>query len=318
MKKLFALAALIFAANIIAPLPASAQQTRLFGSPMVQDSGWMMLDGHTIELWGINMLAGDQQCWKGDKSWACGEEAMTAFKLFAEGQLVTCDIKAQREDGLSFATCWRDVEGGQIDLARHLVNQGLAFAKPEVSGNFYTLDQNEARRKRLGIWTSRFQTAEDWRNSIPNFVGYEMEPEPEKPAPTIVNNTIVNHYTNRIFTNPDQKVIVLPSGSPVIVRDRNQWRDERRHDQPHGKNNEKTDRPHEANPTPEATKAVIAPAPQQVPAPTASPEKPTIGKTSDTSPPVPAAPVVINNFTATPVGNALDLTASTATGSGKP
>jgi endonuclease YncB( thermonuclease family) len=202
-----------------APTPTLAQTPpKLFGTPMIIDAGRMMLDGHTVELWGINMLAGDQPCWQGDRTWSCGEESLTAYKHFVDGQLVSCDIKDATTEGLTIAQCW--LQDGQQDIARHLIVKGWAFAKREISGNYYGLDEDTARKNRLGIWTSRFQTAEDWRNSVPNFVDYEMAAEPVKTPPPVIQQTIINNYNyGQVLRSwPDgRRIILLPDGRTVRI-----------------------------------------------------------------------------------------------------
>lgn len=209
----------MLAVSLIIQPPSHAQDAqRLFGTPMIIDAGRMMLDGHTVELWGINMLAGDQPCWQGDQTWSCGEEALTAYKHFVEGQLVSCEIKEARNDGLTVAQCWRQDEQNQ-DIARHLIVKGWAFARREVSGNFYGLDEDNARKNRLGIWTSRFQTADDWRNSVPNFVEYEMAAEPVKVPPPVIQQTIINNYNygQIVRSGPDGRIVLLPDGRYLRV-----------------------------------------------------------------------------------------------------
>jgi hypothetical protein len=50
-------------------MPAFAgEEQELSGSPIVQDSGTLVLNGRKIVLWGITTLDGDQQCWLGQRA----------------------------------------------------------------------------------------------------------------------------------------------------------------------------------------------------------------------------------------------------------
>ncbi|MDD3287929.1 MAG: thermonuclease family protein [Alphaproteobacteria bacterium] len=198
----------LYAALIIAVAftfsPAYAEESAdLFGSPMVEESGQMTLDGVRIDFWGIHALAGDQQCWTMDeKPWPCGEHASTALKHYVSGKLVRCKIKETANKNKTFAQCFFDSDDKTHDIARYLVSNGWAMDNSEQSLGLYENDEQEARHKRRAIWTSRFQTAEDWRNGIDRYIKYEMEPEPDSeksaevtkiapPTPVIVQPVIV-------------------------------------------------------------------------------------------------------------------------------
>ncbi len=196
---------IIFTAMIAVTQVRAGEAGELFGSPVVLDSGLIMLDGHQVALWGIETLADDQQCWQEDRAWDCGEQAATALKHFVQGQLVKCQVKGELGDSGISAQCFR-VRGDKVsDIARYLVVHGWAMDEEGCSGGMYALDQERARRERRGIWTSRFQTAADWREGVQRFVEYELEPEPVI-MPRIVNETTVNNATtNIIIMGPHKK-----------------------------------------------------------------------------------------------------------------
>ncbi|MDD5587371.1 MAG: hypothetical protein PHY92_10545, partial [Alphaproteobacteria bacterium] len=52
------------------------------------------------------------------------------------------------------------------------VKRGWALNQDEESEGLYAPDQDEAHFKRHGIWTSRFQTPEDWRDGVQRFVDH--------------------------------------------------------------------------------------------------------------------------------------------------
>jgi len=173
------------------PSARAEPPNEIFGTPVVQDQGFLMLQGRQIALWGIDTLAEDQQCWKEERAWRCGEQAASTLKHYAEGQLVTCEVKSDLGGGRISAQCFRDKSGKAHDIARYLVRQGWAMDQTETSGGFYKQEQEEARLRRRGIWTSRFQTAADWRDGVQRYVEYEEAPEPEVTIKT-VNQTVIN------------------------------------------------------------------------------------------------------------------------------
>jgi len=196
---------------VLGVMPAhAADSNELFGTPVVLDSGLMMLDGRQVSLWGIETLAEDQKCWQADRAWDCGEQATIVLKHFIEGQLVKCQTKDVLGDGGIGAQCFRIRGDKTNDIARYMIMQGWAMDDEETSGGLYEQDEDVARQQRRGIWTSRFQTAEDWRDGIQEFVEYDMIPEAEL-APKIVNQTIINNNTTNIFPlKPRQNDIYNP------------------------------------------------------------------------------------------------------------
>jgi endonuclease YncB( thermonuclease family) len=211
---LFALGALFL------PSATHAGEPReLFGTPMVQDSGLLMLDGQEVRLWGIATLAGDQQCWQNDRAWSCGEQATAALKHHIGGWLVRCQIKDDSGDGRVSAICLREQQDKPYDIARYLVAHGWAMDQRDVSGGLYAMEEGEARQKRRGVWTSRFQTAADWRDGIQRYVDYEAAPEPQATTTIVNNNTINNTVAVPFFTvgHPVHPPRITPPPPPTAT-----------------------------------------------------------------------------------------------------
>lgn len=166
--ELFAFAFLAFFGGSVARASESATLT---GVPLVLDSGTIMINGTTLHLWGIAALAEDQQCWHGQNAWHCGEQATIALKHFVENQPVICEIKDENDDGKPSARCTFEIRDHTFDMARFLIRHGWAMDDDNESEGLYAEDQKEAQRRGRGIWTSRFQTAEDWREGVQRFVG---------------------------------------------------------------------------------------------------------------------------------------------------
>lgn len=151
------------------------------GVAVVQDTSTLVINGEKIALWGIDALAPDQKCWQGETPWNCGEEASMALKHFAEGKLITCDVQHPAdEDGPARAKCYRLKGEMKKDIVEYLIRRGWAMDRGETSGGAYFAVEQEAQADKRGVWGSRFQTAQDWKDGIQRFVG---EDEMEQQAP---------------------------------------------------------------------------------------------------------------------------------------
>ena len=155
----------------------AADAPELSGTPAVLPTGLIMIEGHDLTLWGIDPLAIDQKCWHDNRAWDCGEEALTVLRHYLTGNQARCVVKTETS-----AQCFRIKEGKEDDIARHMVSQGWARDRQEDSGGLYAPDQAEARSNRRGVWTSRFQSAEDWKNGVPHYIEYQAAP-PKAPVP---------------------------------------------------------------------------------------------------------------------------------------
>ena len=141
-------------------------QTIVIGRPAIKDSGNLFMNGIHLRLWGVDTLAPDQQCWEGDMAWCCGEEATMALKHFIHGKKMKCTIiKAGDENNPPLAQCEKLRSFRKKDLSRFLVFHGFATANVQD----YKPAERKARKMKRGIWSSRFQSAADWRDGIQRF-----------------------------------------------------------------------------------------------------------------------------------------------------
>lgn len=163
--------------------PAQANQPqKIAGVPVVQETGKLIIKGQPIALWGIDSLAPDQQCWQGETSWCCGEHALMALRHYVEGRSVECEIQHQADDqGPAIAKCYRVKGPNRFDIARNLIANGWALERGETTGGAYFADEQAAQDNKRGVWSGRFQTAQDWKDGVQKFVG-EESPEDTEPA----------------------------------------------------------------------------------------------------------------------------------------
>ncbi|MDD3181889.1 MAG: hypothetical protein PHD48_03685 [Alphaproteobacteria bacterium] len=166
--------------------PANADHLEtLHGVAVVEDMGTLAINGTRVSLWGMDMLAPDQQCWQNDEAWPCGEEALMALKHFAGGRIVECEMQtAPDKDGPALAKCYRWKRTRKIDIAEHMIAEGWALERGATSGGIYYWAEQSAQTNKEGAWSGRFQTAQDWRDGIQRFVGEDdPDQQPESDSP---------------------------------------------------------------------------------------------------------------------------------------
>jgi endonuclease YncB( thermonuclease family) len=172
----FLLLFLVLSSSVCAANDKKAEsQNTYIGVPVVMDSGTMMIQGQNVALWGIKTLAPDQQCWQDSLSWYCGEQATYALKHFVAGRSIRCLAKPTAPDEGIRVQCFRKKGDKEVDIASFLVAHGWALDDPANSNEHYAMEQDDARDDKKGVWSSRFQSAEDWKNGIPNYVNDEPE-----------------------------------------------------------------------------------------------------------------------------------------------
>lgn len=161
----------------------------LVGVPYVQGSGSLAIHGREVSLWGTERLAPDQQCWQAETAWPCGEYAAMALKHLVQGRMVECVVKEKAVDQLpAQAVCSLQKGQEKKDIAEQLIFQGWAMARKNIGENPYQKAEDDAHENRRGVWSSKFQSAEDWREGIQRFIGEDDTapsdtPESALPSP---------------------------------------------------------------------------------------------------------------------------------------
>lgn len=117
-----------------------------------------------IRLWGIDAPELGQTCLNSDEttSWACGQ---LAKKVLDEVVIANQDLECQRVDVDRYqrvvARCF--IVGTDVDVAGMLVSVGYALDWPQYSNGYYSLVEQEARRRALGVWDGVCTPPWDWR-----------------------------------------------------------------------------------------------------------------------------------------------------------
>ena len=112
--------------------------------PVAVESAIVESMGRRVAIAGTVSIAADEQCQTGGRTWPCGVNARTAFRLFLRGRALACDIPPKAGDDI-VASC----RLGKQDVGVWLVINGWARASP---GGPYAEAQQSAERGKKGIF----------------------------------------------------------------------------------------------------------------------------------------------------------------------
>ncbi len=139
-----------------AEAPAAAD--RLDGVARVIDGDTLDVGGVRVRLHGVDAFERGQVCDLPTGGWLCGSAATDAMKSRAEGRRLVCEVRDTDRYGRKVSRCERD----GVDVARALVDNGLALAYRRYSGD-YVAAEDAARARRAGAWAGSFDRPEQWR-----------------------------------------------------------------------------------------------------------------------------------------------------------
>ncbi len=155
-------------------MPGDWKGTKLF-QPVASAAGLIEAKGYAIAVSGIDVVGQDETCAEGDKSWACGMRARTAFRAFLRGRAVVCSVPPEGGRDRIAAEC----RVGNQDVGQWLVENGWARA---AAAGPYVEAGDKARTEKKGI----FGEAPDMSGLPP--APPETGPAPEAPASILDGN----------------------------------------------------------------------------------------------------------------------------------
>ena len=133
-----------------------------------------MIDGDTLEindnkirLSGIDAPEKKQLCKKPfltvifltfQKEYKCGEEATESLKRFIKNRSIKCNSESKDRYDRFIATCYLKKK----NINSWIVRNGYAVAYTRYSKK-YVLDEEYAKKKKLGLWRGKFKKPEEWR-----------------------------------------------------------------------------------------------------------------------------------------------------------
>ena len=150
-------------ALLVAPLPSatpSAAETDV-GQASVIDGDTIEIQGVRIRLHGIDAPESSQTCRRDGSDLRCGQQAALALADRIGQRTVRCDVRDVDRYGRSVAVC----SAGGEDLNAWMVASGLAMAYVKYARD-YRPQEEEARRRGLGIWSTEFTPPWDWRRGV--------------------------------------------------------------------------------------------------------------------------------------------------------
>ena len=115
-------------------------------SHVLEDSS-LLVAGQKIWLYGIYIPLNDRTCRTYQIPIRCGQRSLLALEFKIEPYFVSCEKKAEREDGSIEALC--RVRGE--DLSAWMLQQGWAVALPDAPFEYHAIEKI-ARHHSRGIW----------------------------------------------------------------------------------------------------------------------------------------------------------------------
>jgi endonuclease YncB( thermonuclease family) len=129
----------------------------------IKDGDTISIAGQDYRLHGIDAPEFAQICQDAIGSdWRCGKEAHVALTSLIKRHTIACDAKARDKFQRIVATC-RD-EAGR-DLARAMVEQGMAVSFGGFAEGPYADDERAAKVAKRGVWQGIFDTPSSWRSA---------------------------------------------------------------------------------------------------------------------------------------------------------
>jgi endonuclease YncB( thermonuclease family) len=149
---------------------------------VVRDGDTLAIGTQDHRLHGIDAPEFSQICQdtKG-ADWLCGKLARAEMQGLVKGHIISCEGQAHDKFQRVVATC-RDETGR--DLARTMVERGLAVSFGGFSEGPYASEEADAKATKRGLWQGRFDPPSSWRTGHPRGMPSHRPGEKEKNSPS--------------------------------------------------------------------------------------------------------------------------------------
>ena len=137
------------------------------GIPRVIDGDSLEINSNKIRLFGIDAPERKQTCKKTyliisflkfQRNYKCGLMVTNQLKKLINNRIIKCISKNKDRYNRYLSTCYLK----KIDINSWLVENGYAFAYRRYSKK-YILEEQHAKKNKLGLWQGTFQNPEKWR-----------------------------------------------------------------------------------------------------------------------------------------------------------
>lgn len=142
----------------LASQAAQANSNVIVGRASVIDADTLEIHGQRIRLFGIDAIESRQTCTRDGKPWRCGQAASLALDEWIGDKTVSCNVTGTDRWQRKIARCFVQKQ----DMQAWLVANGWAMAFRQFSHQYVPFE-DQARRDRLGIWSSEFTPPWQWR-----------------------------------------------------------------------------------------------------------------------------------------------------------
>ena len=150
---------LILAIIILLNLNSKIIASEIYGMSVITDGDTIKILNNKIRLHGIDAPEKNQKCTKNEKEYNCGVAATEALTKKISKNAVKCLTQKNKDRYNRFiGTCF--VDG--TDLNKWMVRNGHAIAYRRYSKD-YILDEEYAKKNKLGLWSGTFLKPEKWR-----------------------------------------------------------------------------------------------------------------------------------------------------------
>jgi endonuclease YncB( thermonuclease family) len=144
---------------IFLTLSSKILASEISGFPNITDGDTIKIFNKRIRLHGIDAPEKKQICIKNLKEYSCGKEATIALIKKINGNKVSCKLQStldryKRYIGVCFVK--------KVNLNKWMVRNGYAVSFRRYSKD-YVIDENYAKKNKLGLWSGSFIQPEKWR-----------------------------------------------------------------------------------------------------------------------------------------------------------
>jgi endonuclease YncB( thermonuclease family) len=148
----------LIAVSLAPRLLPGGRGAAIAGPARVVDGDTLEVAGQKLRIYGVDAPESAQVCRRQGRDYACGHEARRRMQELIDDRPVTCTPRDEDRYGRKVAVC----RAGGEDLGAALVRSGWALAYRQYGAD-YVPQEDEARRRRAGMWAGEFERPSDWR-----------------------------------------------------------------------------------------------------------------------------------------------------------